>query len=167
MIDNCPHTIDDIVSQVIPKYVSELAAAPLHDMVEFSKPKAGVATIASNLSYTGDFMGLYVLFDGDSPEYVGISKGVLGRLRQHVCGKTHFDASLAFRMACAQVPIGGKRAEKMKSQEFLTAFEAAKGKISCMKVRTLPVDDAVSLYMLEVWVAMALGTAKWNTFRTH
>jgi hypothetical protein len=50
-----------------------------------------------------DFVGCYVPVDGDEKLY-GISRGVLEKRRQHVFGKTHFDASLAYRTAFKRHP---------------------------------------------------------------
>jgi hypothetical protein len=34
-------------------------------------------------------------------------------------------------------------------------------------VATIPIENPVELYLFEVYAALALGTSRWNTFRTH
>jgi hypothetical protein len=69
-------------------------AAPI-PMSLFCKKGFGVKSILSCLQRSGDFSGCYVLLREGTPFYVGISRTVVQRLRQHVTGNTHFDASLA------------------------------------------------------------------------
>ena len=59
------------------------------------------------------------------PFYVGISGTLIQRLRQHVTGKTHFDASLAYLMATDKTGHTMKRADAMKDAAFMQAFNEA------------------------------------------
>jgi hypothetical protein len=56
--------------------------------------------VLARFGRTADCSGCYVLLEKGDPFYVGISRKVASRLSQHVKGKTHFDASLAYAMAC-------------------------------------------------------------------
>jgi hypothetical protein len=113
-----------------------------------------------------DFSGCYVILE-KQPIYVGISRGVFGRLRQHVTGRTHFDASRAYRMAQEELPHGKTRGEAMKAPKFVEVFERKRERLRTMDVATIPIENPVELYVFEVYAAMTLGTTKWNTFRTH
>ena len=114
-----------------------------------------------------DFSGCYTLIDGDVPLYVGISKGVLNRLRQHVRGTTHFDASLAYRMACASHPHELSRSAAMRLENFLRHFGDAQQYLRTLKVAFIEIENPLELYLFEPYVAMELNTAVWNTFATH
>jgi len=141
-----------------------------HPMTEFCKPGVGVKTIAKKLGKEDDFSGCYVLLHRDGkPLYVGISRSVIARLRQHVTGTTHFDATLAYRMASDKVPHGKTQATAMKDRVFRQAFESEQQFLKGCTVAfiEIPKQKAVELYLFEVYCAMALDTCKWNTFRTH
>ena len=73
-------------------------------MSEFATPGVGVRTLLGRLGIEDDFAGCYVLVDNGKPIYVGISKKVVDRLRQHVLGTTHHAASLAYRIAKKNAP---------------------------------------------------------------
>lgn len=49
-----------------------------------------------NIKY--DFKGIYFFLLENKPFYVGISKGVIGRICQHIKGKNHNTSSLAFKL---------------------------------------------------------------------
>src|SRR6266851_9325750 len=93
----------------------------------FAEAKQGPRAIAKQLQLTGDFAGCYIFMEGDRTIYVGISRSVLARLRQHLCGKTHFDASLAYRMAKRKMPTRLKRGEAMQDPAFRKVFDECQG----------------------------------------
>ncbi len=171
-IDGCESTFEDLATKILPKYMSDLndAMRNPHRMTVFCTPGDGVKTIAKKLGKEDDFSGCYVLLRRDSkPLYVGISRGVIGRLRQHVTGTTHFDATLAYRMASKKVRHGKTQAIAMKDRVFRQAF---KSKQRFLKGCTaafieIPKRKAVELYLFEAYCAMELNTCEWNTFRTH
>src|SRR5579871_2309797 len=100
-IDACTSTFAEMAAVVLPGDMVKLRtalAAPV-PMSSFCKQGFGVKSILSGLLRSSDFSGCYVLLREGKPFYVGISRTVVQRLRQHVTGKTHFDASLAYLMA--------------------------------------------------------------------
>jgi hypothetical protein len=109
------------------------------------------------------FPGIYLLFHENAPFYVGISRNVLNRLKQHVAGKSHYSASLAYKLAKDQIPeFTGRRSEMNfefinKAQTYMLEHCAAS---------VLPVYNAEQLYLLELYTAMQLKTP-YNTFETH
>jgi hypothetical protein len=127
-IDECTSTFAELASTVLPRYMVAMRAAMRNprQLTEFCKPRVGVQTILAGLGETEDFSGCYVLFRDGAPLYVGISRGVVGRLRQQVTGSTHFDASLAYLMACDRVPHDITREAAMKVLAFRQAFNEAK-----------------------------------------
>ena len=111
-----------------------------------------------------DFTGIYVWYHKEEPFYVGISRGVLKRLKQHVNGKSHFSASMAYKIArtlCNDYE-GGREAfdpdcKKIgKVQEWLLQ----------QRVAMLPIPDPDHLALFEIYCSMKMDTVL-NTFETH
>lgn len=138
-----------------------------HSLTEFCVSGDGVKTILLRLGRTSDFSGCYMLTRDGNAFYVGISRGVIGRLRQHGTGKTHFDASLAYRMACEKVPHKMTRDAAMKNAEFQKEFQDAQRLLHDSSVAFIEIENHLELYLFEAYCAMELDTSKWNTFRTH
>ena len=115
-----------------------------------------------------DFSGCYVLLDGKTAVYVGISRKVLHRLRQHMLGKDHFAASLAYAMAKKghTLPLGTRK-KSMQDVNFADAFKASQEYLRGLLVAAVAIENPLELYVFEAYAAMELGTAEWNTFRTH
>lgn len=167
-IDDCPHDFATLAGKMLPEKMEKLEAAMKSglSMAEFSKPGEGVASILSKHGLTKDFSGCYVLLD-PQPFYVGISRGVYARLRQHVMDGTHFGASLAYRMAVDAAPHKTTRAQAMKGDPFKQVFARKQESLRKSKVATVPIDCPVELHLFEVYAALKLRTSKWNSFRTH
>jgi len=114
-----------------------------------------------------DFSGCYVLIRDGEPFYVGISRGVVGRLRQHGRGKTEFEATLAYRMACEKSRHKMTRSEAMKDSKFRKKFQEAQGLLNGSKVAFIEIENSLELDLFEAYCAIELNTSKWNTFRTQ
>lgn len=116
----------------------------------------------------GKIQGLYVFFEYDArkkkatPRYVGITRDLSARLRQHGWGSGHNDASLAYLMheyyAEQEVSRGTTERNDLKLHQERTIQE--------FRVALLEVTDDYTLYFLEVYLAGKWRT-RWNTFRTH
>lgn len=145
----------------------KLAVASPHAASLFSAPGNGPKSIAKLIAREGDFSGCYVLLDRTTPIYVGISRSVLARLRQHFLGKTHVDASLAYAMAQRHTPTRGQRSHAMAQPAFQQAFAAAQAYLRQLSVAFVEIDNPLELYLFEAYAAMELATHQWNTFRTH
>src|SRR5687767_9963252 len=100
-VDECPHSFAHLAAEVLPAYMKELRLALLKPLPAklFIAPGRGPVAIAQSIGRDRDFSGCYVLVENNKPIYVGISRSVLARLRQHFTGKTHFDASLVYAIA--------------------------------------------------------------------
>jgi predicted GIY-YIG superfamily endonuclease len=170
MIDSCTSTFAELAAVVLPSYMRRLRTAmekPL-SLTEFCIAGVGVKTILrQQLGRASDFSGCYVLLRDGKPFYVGISRGVVGRLRQHGTGKTHYDASLAYRMAFKKEPHKTTRNDAMKNAEFLRAFRKAQQLLNGSSVAFIEISNPLELYLFEGYCAMQLDTSEWNTFRTH
>ncbi len=136
-------------------------------MSDFAVSGVGVRSLLKKHGRTYDFPGCYVLIKAGKPLYVGISRAVFSRLRQHVMGKTHFDASLAYRMAAAERPHTKTRGDAMQDPAFATAFQTHRAFLRTLQVAAIDIPNPVELYLFEVFAAMAFDTTTWNTFRTH
>jgi len=168
-IDKCPHSFNVLASSVLPTYLAQLRVAmhQPHKAIEFAKPRTGPVAIAKAVGHVSDFSGCYVLIDATKPIYVGISRSVLSRIRQHVTGKSHFDASLVYAVAQRRRPTKGHRSKVMEDALFLEQFEEAQNYLRGLSVAFVEIQNPLELYVFEAFAAMALDTQEWNTFRTH
>ena len=168
-VDDCRHDFDVLATKVLPGYLGQLKAAieRPHKAAEFAKPGIGPVAIAKTLGHESDFSGCYVLLEKSTPLYVGISRSVLSRIRQHVTGKSHFDASLVYAVAQRRRPTAGKRGQVMEDADFRSEFESAQQYLRSLSVAFIEIENPLELYVFEAYAAMALDTAEWNTFRTH
>ena len=168
-IDDCEHTFHDLAVRVLPGHMERLRTALVTPWpaLAFAQVGAGPKAIAAGFGLDGDFSGCYALVAGDRPVYVGISRSVLARVRQHVLGRSHFDASLAYLIAQRRLPTKGQRSKNMELPEFRAAFASAQEYLRGLHVATVRIDNPLELHVFEACAAMALGTAEWNSFRTH
>ena len=119
-----------------------------------------------------EIKGLYIFYENDIPVYVGISRKILRRLRNHFVGKSHYQATLVYLMLRDVYDndekndiYRGKRSEfepfnnggrEEKQEELINNFE----------ISIIPIEDNYELYLTEVLAACELKT-KWNCFQTH
>lgn len=118
--------------------------------------------------------GVYLFSEGDVRLYVGRSNRMHERVRNH--GRpsaTHRQAAFAFKLAReatgkakATYKPDGSRAHLMSDPVFAAAFTASKKRIAAMDVRFVEEADPVRQCLLEVYVALALGTP-YNDFDNH
>ncbi|MBL9030131.1 MAG: hypothetical protein JNM80_00310 [Phycisphaerae bacterium] len=118
--------------------------------------------------------GIYLFSEGDLRLYVGRSNRMRQRVRNHGNpAATHRQAAFAFKLAReatgkakATYKPDGSRANLMLDAVFVAAFTAAKSRIGAMDVRFVEETDPVRQCLLEVYVAVALGTP-YNDFDNH
>ncbi len=167
-IDDCHYSFQELAIDILPAHMKRMRDAianPL-PMEKFGCKGVGIARTLDHIKRENDFAGCYVLLDRNQPIYVGISRTVAQRLLQHIKGRTHNDASLAYRIASDHYPHSLKRAVIMKHHAFKEEFEKAKAYCKSLKVAFIEIQNDLELYLFEVYCAMELNT-KWNTFRTH
>ena len=124
--------------------------------------KTGTSSKSNN-----EFKGLYVFGEEVNhkiiPVYIGISRTVYRRLRQHGFGKRHNQCSLAYLMA----KHDNSNIERATiHQKFEKELIRKKEMVKSFKVALYPIEKDYELYFLEVALAAILKT-KWNSFRTH
>lgn len=118
--------------------------------------------------------GVYVLSEAAKHLYVGRSNRLKKRLSNHCReGATERMAAFAFRLAREATGLTkatyrpeGSRKELMKNPAFMRAFEKAKARIRAMDVRLVEEPHPIRQCLLEVYVAVSLGTP-YNDFDTH
>jgi len=138
-----------------------------YSMTDFCTPHIGPISILRKLEYSEDFPGCYVLLHDETPFYVGISRALVKRLRDHVMGESHYKASLAYLIAKNKVQHELTRDEAMKDPAFLNAFDKARKFLCSSDVAFIKIENPLERYLFEAYCAMELDTHEWNTFDTH
>jgi predicted GIY-YIG superfamily endonuclease len=115
-----------------------------------------------------DFRGLYVFLIDNNPFYVGISRGIVKRIHQHVKGKNHNTSSLAFKIAKLQYKFKYNKEflGTRKELNFESEVEPIKKFLMKQKVAIIPVENDDELVLFEIYCSMQLGT-RLNSFQTH
>jgi len=168
-INEYENSFSHLVEKDLPSYLEEIQRDIVKQraMSLFSEKGKGVITTCKELGLKSDFSGCYLLLENEKPVYVGISRKVIARLRQHVCGNTHYDASLAYRIAAKDFDHKKTRSEAMKDVIFKAAFLKARSYIESLTVAFVEIENPLALYVFEPYCAMYFNTDKWNSFRTH
>lgn len=113
-----------------------------------------------------ELQGLYIFgeFNGDGkiiPIYIGISRTVFRRLRQHTWGNKHNEATFAYLKAKTRLGHNKKR-EKIDIHELKLEQDDIKN----YQVIVIPEQNDYDMYFMEVYLSGRLKT-KWNSFKTH
>lgn len=176
-IDKCPHTFEELTNTILPSYLAQLQTSLANPLpaIHFTDTRRHHDSLAKRLGFESDFSGCYVLQEKEKPIYVGISRGVLKRLRQHLLGELESTASLAYSMAKRKHGdttgtgeiLAGTRKSVMEKLKTGTAFKETQTYLRGLSVGMVPIENPLELYVFEAYAAMALKTSDWNTFRTH
>lgn len=168
-IDDCKHSFEHLAAQVLPAHFQRLEEAIKSPRMAQDFVGYGSATRAllGKVGHDKDFPGCYVFLDNGAPVYVGISRGVVKRLVQHLNSKSHFTASLVYRMAFHEFTHEMKREQAMQDDKFRWEFFSAQSRLQKTSVAYVEIENDLELYTFEVYASMKLDTANWNTFRTH
>jgi len=120
------------------------------------------------LDYTGDFKGLYIFLHNNKPFYFGISQGVIGRIIQHIKGKTHNQATLAFNMGLMFYKLLNNNDYKGRREDF--DFEKyvnpMKEFLLKQKIAFININDDDELALFEIYCSIKYKTIL-NSFETH
>lgn len=176
-IHECPHTFEELTKTIFPAYLADFRTSLANPVpaTKFTDTQRHRESLAKRLGFDADFSGCYVLQDGTTPLYVGISRSVLKRLRQHLLGENHFTATLAYSMAKKRHSatlepdevLTGTRESVMEKLKEGTAFKDTQTYLHGLSVGVVSIENPLELYVFEAYAAMALETSEWNTFRTH
>lgn len=172
-IDGCHRSFEELAHEVLPGYMAQLRdrmREPIA-MSDFDVRGIGPATIRARLGLPADPRGCYVLLDGGKPVYVGISKHVITRLMDHVRGRDHLTATLAYLIAKHRHPHGRTASDAMRDEAFLARFADARDYLRSLDVAFVAIENALELYVFEPYCALELNTGfeagGWNSFATH
>ena len=127
-IDGCELSFETLAHDVLPKSMKTLLqkmADPI-PMAEFSIRGVGPMTLRRKFGLEQDPSACYVLMDKKRPVYVGISRGVIQRLLDHVKGADHMVATLAYMIAAKQHPQSGAAKDAIQDPEFQRWFLEAR-----------------------------------------
>jgi len=114
--------------------------------------------------------GIYVLYEGSTPVYVGRTGKMKARLKQHgYKNSNHFSASFAFILAKKSALAKGvdcNRNRKELAADPGFGFKEAKYAVSCMSFRYVAIIDPIEQTLFEVYAALELNTEH-NSFDSH
>lgn len=116
--------------------------------------------------------GIYVFYENGRPIYVGRSKNLKQRFRQHrQPSSDHHSATFAFMIAKqdaekAGIDIKRTRDQLDKDTQFSRIFDIAKKRVSDMQVQVLSMDNPIEQTLFEVYAALELKT-EYNHWDTH
>ena len=143
----------------MPKLLAALCASPKHRVADHPA--------------VPNTPGIYLFSDDTGPVYVGQSRKLRNRLRQHV-GVTHGhnQASFAFNIAKrdalkAGIDVKRFRARLESDPEFVPHFDASRRAVAEMDVQFIELEDPIERTLFEVYAALALNTVEFNSFETH
>ncbi len=117
---------------------------------------------------------IYLFSEGDRHLYVGRTKNLRQRLRNHsIPASQHNQAVFAFRLArettgklAAAYTADGSRLALTRDNAFAMAFTEAKTRVRAMHVRYVEEADPLRQALLEIYASIVLQTP-YNDFNTH
>ncbi len=116
--------------------------------------------------------GIY-LFSEKQPIYVGQTRNLQTRLRNHTSAKaTENQASFAFLIGKESAEQAGLDLEQTRKvleadPDFAEHFAEAKTRVAKMDVRWIELNDPIERTLFEIYAALALNTVAFNSFETH
>ena len=114
--------------------------------------------------------GIYVFYEQGQPVYVGRTRNLRRRLRQHSHpGSTHYSASFAFLIARRQaaLPKFPRMTRQQVAEQLNSLFSLCRQRVGCMQVRWVREQDPVIQSLPEVYAAVTLRTTEhYNSFQT-
>jgi hypothetical protein len=118
--------------------------------------------------------GIYLFSEGPNPIYVGQTRNLHQRLRQHTSlSSKENSAPFAFNVALREaqqdpsMDTSGTRKEIAARPEFASLFRASRQRVAQMNVQVIELDDPVTRTIFEVYAARVLGTDEFNVWETH
>lgn len=116
--------------------------------------------------------GVYLFYENGSAIYVGRSRRLKERLREHgQPSSRHNSATFAFKLATAAATQAGillqgrNRTEIENHSAFSDLYREAKNRVAAMKVQVVKIEDPIEQTIFEVYAALALHTT-YNDFDT-
>ena len=113
--------------------------------------------------------GVYVFYECGHPIYVGRTRHIQERIRQHGDPSSRKEsATFAFQLLKDKVPTQ-KRTRAEIERDYASEFAHERERIRKMCVRAVEIEDQVVQTFFELYAILALDTMKYNAnaFRTH
>jgi hypothetical protein len=152
---------EERVASQMPELLDRLLHAPAHPRAEH--PEGSVPRAS----------GVYLFWADGKPIYVGQTRKLRDRLRQHcIPSSTDLSASFAWNLAKREASRDGidtcrRRAALMADAAFRAYFVEAKATVALMPVQFTVEEHADLRTVFEVYATYALGTQEFNSFETH
>ena len=148
-IDGCEHAYHELVSEVLPRYMNVLRERMRNPipMADFAVKGVGPVTLQRRLGLIRDPGGSYVILDEGNPIYVGISRGLIRRLRDHVLGHDHLVATLAYRIAATMHPHGNTASLAMRNPDFQMRFQESRDYLIRLSTAFVEIANPLELYL--------------------
>jgi hypothetical protein len=115
--------------------------------------------------------GCYALIDEDEYLYVGISKNLKQRMRNHTSGRPE-QSAFAYKLACELTGLKsdytktGSKKILMQNPEFAEAMKSTTERVRNMSAKCVTIEDPSQRYLFEFFAAVSLD-ARYNDFNTH
>ncbi len=115
--------------------------------------------------------GVYVFYEGDTPIYVGRSRRMRQRIREHGAKSSRHE-SATFALKLLREVVGepeGHSSEYTRPQlqaKYREEYEAQRERVRKMRIRVVEIEDPIVQTMFETYAILALDTTKYNTFHT-
>ena len=114
--------------------------------------------------------GVYIWYHDGEPFYVGISRKIAKRLHQHITGKSHYSASLAYKIAYLVHGFVFDEEAGEDQREVRANFSKAKIKeiqdwLKQQQVAFVEIEDNDELALFEIFCSMHFKTVL-NSFET-
>ena len=117
--------------------------------------------------------GIYLFSEGPTPVYVGNTRNLRQRLRQHTSASSRENqAALAWRLALKEarrrgIKVDGTRKQVESDPVFAELFGEMRVRVGAMNAQFVEIDDPITRTVFEVYAANALETDEFNSFETH
>jgi len=173
-----PHTQAEAIRDALATSGEEGGEALFHRMVDelpalLDRLSSAAAKTVADHNRIPEKPGIYLFSEGVTPIYVGQTRNLRVRLRQHTSSSSRENqASLAWRIARIEAkdaghPMSGTRKDLQADERFAAHFRSAKERVTAMDVRFIELDDPVTRTVFEVYAARALETDEFNSWETH
>ena len=115
--------------------------------------------------------GVYVFYEGNTPIYVGRSRRMRQRIREHgATSSRHESATFAFKLLRHQVgePEGhaSEYTRPQLQERYPVEYAAQRERVRNMRFRVVAIENPVVQTVFETYAILALDTRKYNTFHT-
>ena len=115
--------------------------------------------------------GVYVFYEGDTPIYVGRSRRMRQRIREHgATSSRHESATFAFKLLRHAIgePEGhsSKYTRPQLQEKHPDEYTKQRQRVRNMRFRVVEIEDPEVQTVFETYAILALDTKRYNTFHT-